>query len=170
MLKSSVFILFIFFTIQSCQLQSKSYMAEKPVDVILQLPSKEKIRTKIVFTDEDQSRGLSGIASSQFAPDQAMLFFYFHDNYRSFWMPDTYFDLDIFFVDKDLVIIDVQRNVPHHPGRNEPPSIARTRSVKCRHVLELRADSVFAKKLKIGDKLNWKSSPYPEQIKPKTHL
>ena len=161
---------FLILSLLSCKSQPKSYIADKSVDIIMQLPTKEKLRTKVVFNEADHTRGLSGTPSSQFEGDQAMLFYYFDDNVRRFWMPDTYFDLDIFFLDQALKIIDVQRNVAHHPGRNEPPPIVRTKLVKCRHVLELRADSSLSKKLKIGDKLNWKSSPYPEQIKPKTHL
>jgi len=136
----------------------------------MQLPTKEKLKTKVVFNEEDHTRGLSGIPSSQYQYDQGMLFYYFKDNFRRFWMPDTYFDLDIFFLDKDFKILDVQRNVTHHPGRSEPPPIVRTRTVKCRHILELRADSTLAKKLKIGDKLSWESSPSPEQIKPGTRF
>jgi uncharacterized membrane protein (UPF0127 family) len=70
-------------------------------------------------------------------------------------MPDTYFDLDIFFLDKDLKILEVQRNVPHYPGRQNPSKIPRTKKVLSAHVLEMKSDSPLAKELKPGQTLKW---------------
>ena len=68
-------------------------------------------------------------------------------------MPDTYFDLDIFFLDKDYVVLHIERKVKHHPGRSEPPAIARTPPIFSRHVLELKAASELSQLIKKGDKL-----------------
>ncbi|MDA9189620.1 DUF192 domain-containing protein [bacterium] len=107
----------------------------------------------MLYSLENQTRGLSGVKDKDFKEDQAMLFFYSQDSIRSFWMPDTYFNLDIIFLDKDFQILYISKNVKAHPGRSEPPAIAVTKKVYCRHVLEVRADSKITKDLKKGDKL-----------------
>jgi hypothetical protein len=116
--------------------------------------SNEKLTIYVVHSGEDHAKGLSGIRDKDFGPKEGMLFWYKTEGVRRFWMPDTYFDLDIFFLDKDFVVIDIERDVPHHPGKSENPPIYRTREISCRHVLELRADSPYAKKIKLGHKLN----------------
>ncbi len=128
------------------------------------LKSGESIPLSIVYNYRDQSKGLSGRKSSQFPLNSGMLFYYHTDDYRRFWMPDTYFDLDIFFLDKDFKIIDLERKVKAHPGMNTPPQIAQTRDIKCRHVLEMRSGDPLAAKLKIGTALTWGGKVSIKQI------
>lgn len=118
-------------------------------------PSGEIIKLRLATTITEQTQGLSGLKPAQFGENESMLFYYTSDSERSFWMPDTYFDLDIFFLDKDLMVIDVDRNVKHHPNRNTPPAIATTRRIFARHVFEMKASSPLSKKLKVGQKLSW---------------
>lgn len=122
------------------------------------------IKLTLAITFKEQEKGLSGIKKSDFKKNQGMLFFYLDDQERSFWMPDTYFDLDIFYLDKNLEILKVHRDIPHHPGRETPPAIPRVPAEHARHVLEMRADSEIAKELKPGDKLIWSSTPALWQI------
>jgi hypothetical protein len=170
MVRKILCLLYLTLALQNCHQKSEPFVPKGPLDVILTTPNGGKLKTKVVFSIEDHTKGLSGIPSFEFASNQAMLFYYEFDSFRSFWMPDTYFDLDIFFLSDSLEIIDIEKNVPHHPGRTEPPAIARTKVVECRHVLEIRSDSPIGKKLSIGDKLNWISTPRLEQIKLETHL
>lgn len=122
---------------------------------LIQLPGQETIEVSLAISDKEQQKGLSGLSSDAFGPKQGMLFYYQEDGERRFWMPDTYFDLDIFFLSQDLVVVDVSRDMAHHPGWKSPPEIAQTPPVVCRHVLELRSDSPLAKKIVIGSKLKW---------------
>lgn len=124
----------------------------------ISLPNGQTINLLLVITDREQTKGLSGIQQDDFDKDQGMFFFYLEPGLRSFWMPDTYFDLDIFFLDKNLKVIDIERNMPAHPGMKSPPPIAKTRTVFSRHVLEMRSDSPLAKEIKVGTKLKWISS------------
>lgn len=126
------------------------------------------IKVELALTDKAQTQGLSGRKEGSLKANQGMLFVYDDESYRSFWMPDTYFDLDIFFISKDFTILHVERNVPHHPGREEPPAIARTKSYKCKYVLEMDAASPLSKKLLVGQKLKW-ISPIPSKKESKTH-
>lgn len=124
----------------------------------LELVNGENIKIAIVYSENDQKRGLSGIRSIDFPRNKGMLFYYLDDDYRRFWMPDTYFNLDIYFIDKNFKVLAIERNIDAHPGMITPPEIKKTRTIFCRHVLELRADDPISKKIKIGDVLKWKNT------------
>lgn len=123
----------------------------------IELSNAKKITTYVAKGKDKQTQGLSGVLEEDFQDNEAMLFYYEEDGPRRFWMPDTYFNLDIFFLDKDLRVIDIERNMPAHPGHSEPPRIAQTRTITCRHVLELKSSSSYGRKIKIGDQLTWTS-------------
>lgn len=143
---------FTLFLLLSCQSESRS----NPFDhVTLLTPHGDKINTRLVYTPKDQEQGLSGVQERDFKDDQGMLFFYLSPDMRYFWMPDTYFDLDIFYLDQDLKVIDIIRKLPHYIGRHNPELIPRARGVWSLHVLEMKASSAIAKKLQIGDQLKW---------------
>ncbi len=158
--------LLLLLVMAACQSESRKPLPELIKSMELVTPRQELIKTRLVFTDPDQVQGLSGIKDSEFENNEGMLFFYLEDGEKAFWMPDTYFDLDLFYLDHELKIIDVVRRLPHHVGRLSPELIPRARGVWCRHVLELKASSPIAEKLQIGEKLTWKgqySLPETEQ-------
>lgn len=127
-------------------------------------PTGKSLPLILAITPEEQERGLSGVQPTEWPGEFAMLFPSLEDSYRTFWMPDTYFDLDIFFLDKDLKIVGIERKVKHHPGRENEKLIPRTRSYLCRHVMEMHSDSSLSLSLNIGDQIIWKESFPLEQI------
>lgn len=124
----------------------------------------EIIQAKLALTDEETTQGLSGIQDQDFQANQGMLFIYPKQRPLRFWMPDTYFDLDIYFLDASLKVIDIERNVEHHPGYDVPPAIATTRTILAQHVLELRSDSPLNQKIRIGDTLKLSAEVTLSQI------
>jgi uncharacterized membrane protein (UPF0127 family) len=128
-----------------------------------QTPEGKSLTAILAITASEHERGLSAVKPQEWPVDHAMFFASLEDNYRTFWMPDTYFDLDIFFLDKDLKIVAIERKVAHHPGRENESTIARTRSYLCRHVLEMSSDSSLSLSLNVGDKLSWMESISLEQ-------
>lgn len=118
-------------------------------------PSKETIHLRLAIKKEDQTKGLSGMKPQNFKDHEGMLFVYDTPGSRRFWMPDTYFNLDIYFLDSNFKILGVEKNVPHHPGMKEPPAIYQTATYEAHHVLEMKASSPLSKKLKVGDQLLW---------------
>ncbi|MCR9203814.1 MAG: DUF192 domain-containing protein [Halobacteriovoraceae bacterium] len=110
------------------------------------------ITAYLARSDQEQTQGLSGIKPDQLADNEAMLFEYEKAGPRSFWMPNTYTNLDIFFLDTNYKVLYVERNVPAHPGMKEP--IPRTKTVFAHHVLELKASSPLSKEIKVGEILN----------------
>lgn len=127
------------------------------------------IKTVLLVSAHEHEVGLSGTKSDEFAATEGALFWYPSEGVRRFWMPDTYFNLDLVFLDAQLKIVDIDRNLQAHPGRQEPPPIQFSRSVFSRHVLEVRADSDTAKALKIGDQLRILPPLNLSQIESKIH-
>lgn len=129
--------------------------------VTLSTSKGKEIQTVLAVTEKNKNQGLSGVQKNSFNKDQAMLFYYKKDGMRKFWMPNTYFNLDIFFLDAKLEVKYIERNVPHHPGFSEPPKIYRTKVYFSRYVLEMRSDSDLAKSIKPGHKLSLKKGFFP---------
>lgn len=125
----------------------------------------DKILVKLAIDMDTQVKGLSGTRDADWPNDQGMLFVYEEEGGHGFWMPDTYFDLDLIFMDKDFKIIDIERQVPHFIGRFPEDRIPRARVVWSRHVLEMKAKSEVSKRLKVGDQLRFRSPQLPPQIK-----
>lgn len=148
---------------KSTDLQSKQELTNLSIEQVrfakIENQSKDILNTKLAITDQEQTQGLSGIKPEEFGDSDAMLFFNLDETYRNFWMPDTYFNLDIFFLDKELKVLAVERNVKFHPGRDNPELIPRTGKYFCRHVLEMKSSSPISAKILVGEKLNWMSHP-----------
>ncbi len=145
--------LLLLLSLSACQSES-----QKPLhDLELKTPAGDIVITRLVYAPKDMEQGLSGIKESDFAANEGMLFFYMNEDEKHFWMPDTYFDLDLFYLDKDLKVLDIIRKLPHYIGRANYNLIPRARGIWCRHVLEMKADSPIAAKINIGDQLQWKS-------------
>ena len=142
------------FTLIACQSESRN---NKGVSRSLELvtPSGEIIETTLAITPAEQEQGLSGVKPDDFSDKQGMLFYYLDDGEKNFWMPDTYFALDLIYLDKDLKILDIIRKLPYYVGRANPNLIPRARPVWSRHTLEMKATSPISQKLKVGDVLKW---------------
>lgn len=156
------FLALIFILISSCSILNKE-------EEFLLTPKGVKIKLRLAVEETEQRQGLSGLSPVQFSKDEGMLFVYHQMAPRRFWMPDTYFDLDIIFLSPDLTILHIEKNVPHHPGRQEPPPIPITATYIASHILEIRSDSPLALEMKIGEKLIWQGSRPLLEIKPKIH-
>ena len=146
--------LFFILTLVSCE---QAPFRDYQKSTIL-TPRNEEIQIFIADSNLKQTQGLSGLSVKQWSDNMGMLFVYPDSGIRRFWMPDTYFALDIFFLNGDFRILHVERNVPEHPGHEEPPAIARTPPIYAQHVLELNAHSSIAKALNAGDQLRWKGN------------
>lgn len=155
----------LLFSLWACQSESGKNAVPKTVELIT--PSGETIKTTLAITPAEQEQGLSGVKSEDFDEDQGMFFFYLVDDMKYFWMPDTYFDLDIIFLDKDLQVLDIIRKLPFYVGRANQDLIPRARGVWARHALEMKATSAISQKLKAGDKLEWKGALSPSELEAK---
>ena len=130
-------------------------------------PLGKSINLRLSVTKEEHTKGLSGLKPTEFSDKEGMLFINENVAPRQFWMPDTYFNLDIIFLGPSLEVIGIEKNVPAHPGMKEPPAIYRTGIYQAQYILETKAGSSFSNALKVGEKLKWINSP--SEIKSKTH-
>ncbi len=122
----------------------------------LLLPDKTPIQiTKVMTSAMSRARGLSGVKAKDFKDNQGALFIFNEKGLRTFWMPNTFFDLDIVYLDQNFKVTDIERNLKHHPTRQEP--VPRARPVIAWHALEIKARTELSKKIKVGMKLTWKS-------------
>lgn len=156
----------VLFLLISCQSESRN-KADPLRYVELVTPQGEIIETTLAITPEQQEQGLSGVKADDFSDNQGMLFYYLTDDEKNFWMPDTYFDLDLIYLDQNLKIIDIIRKLPHYIGSNNESLIPRARGVWCRHTLEMKASSPISKTLKIGDSLKWQGKISPDELNEK---
>ena len=130
-----------------------------PQSGTIELPDGRIINAQLALTRQDKLSGLSGVQNEEFGPQDAILFLFPRVEPRSVWAPDTYFDLDIIFLDNNLAVVDIERNLPAHPGRKTTPPIPKSKTVRTRHIMEMRADSDYAKHISKGMKLKWVSTP-----------
>lgn len=134
-------------------------------EIFLLTPDGQEIQAAAAYKPEDQENGLSGVKPETFSYSMGKFFIYFKDASRVFWMPNTYFALDIIYLDKNLVINEIVWALPAYSG-NVNSEIPRAPAVKSRHVLEMKAGSPISGSLRIGDQLKWNSSvPMEETLK-----
>ena len=157
--------LIIFFLIISCH-ASKNLDHLRQANILL--PTGKLLSVTLLFSEQEQVKGLSGVHDLE--DNKAVAFYYSKDDYRNFWMPDTYINLDIIFLDANWRILYAARNMQAHPGYTEPPTIARTPTIYARHVLEIKSSSPLAAEMKVGTVLKWANPTIFEQIKSNIHL
>lgn len=114
------------------------------------LPNGFKVTAELAITEEQRQQGL--MFRKGMKEDQGMLFVFEEEDYYSFWMKNTYFPLDMLWLDSNRFIVHIEENVPPCPA--EPcPSYEPARPA--RYVLELVSGSVKKHGLKIGDRLDF---------------
>jgi uncharacterized membrane protein (UPF0127 family) len=160
-LLNAIFLLILLLQLVSC----KNPVESEPDKWGYLVSKDDKILVRLAISESDQQKGFSGMRDDDWPDNNGMLFLFNEDGNRHFWMPDTYFDLDLFYLDKDLKIIDLQYQVPHFIGRWPEDRVPRAKPVWARHVLELKSKSQVGKRLKVGDQLRFESPQIPPQIK-----
>lgn len=106
----------------------------------------QSFKTLIADTANKRIKGLSSRQS--LSNDWAMLFIFDRCDYHGFWMKDMNFPVDIFWLDKDKIIIDIETNV-------EPktwPMVFYPNKPAC-YGLEINAGLSEKYSLKVGQKI-----------------
>lgn len=138
----------------SCSRHRFSHLMK--TDLIL---DEKKVTTYIVKDRKDMELGLSHIKEDDFSDKEAMLFYDVDKISRicQFWMPNTHFDLDIFFLDEDFKVVYIHRSLEKFPYGGPLHWIPITKQVKCTHALEMKSSSPLAKRITEGMVLNWEN-------------
>ena len=102
------------------------------------------ITVTIADTAEERERGLGGLKGLQ--QNEGMLFVFPGDGRYAFWMKDMRFAIDILWISREGVVVDIEKNVSPEtfPASFEPRTEAR-------YVLELSAGASAELNVKIGD-------------------
>jgi uncharacterized membrane protein (UPF0127 family) len=103
---------------------------------------------EIADTPEKQSKGL--MFRQKIKDDYGMLFIFSEEDYRSFWMKNTYITLDMIFLNGEQQIVDMFLSVPPCCGDPCPSYISK---LPAKYVLEINGGLAKKLKLKIGDKI-----------------
>jgi hypothetical protein len=107
----------------------------------------------LAIDPKQKSEGLSLLLPDEVASNQGMLFLYPYEEKLSFWMKNTYFDLDIAYIKSSGEISDIAT-------MKKMKENVFSSSEKVRYVLELKAGSFKRVGLKVGDKIS-----IPQKIK-----
>ncbi len=111
---------------------------------------KATLKAEFALTGEEQQRGLMN--RTQIPENFGMLFVFSDDDYRSFWMKNTFIDLSIAYIGankKILEIIDMKAVSSSLDA--DPPSYPST--VKAKYALEVNKGWFQKNKIKVGDKI-----------------
>ncbi len=112
------------------------------------LPGGEEIIVELAVSTSQRARGL--MFRDQLPEGQGMLLVFSSSDFRSIWMKNVRFPLDLLWVDKSGRVVHFERSVP--PCAEEPcPSYMPLR--KASAVLELNAGSIEKWGIDFGDQL-----------------
>lgn len=138
--------------------------ATAPPRPVCTLPDGAVVRLELAITDQERELGL--MFRDSLAEDAGMLFIFDSDARWPFWMKNTFLPLDVLWLDRAGVIVDLRIDV--QPCRRDPcPSYAPR--APARAALELKAGVAAAHSLAIGQTLrfdNVKGYPLPQRSAP----
>ena len=87
------------------------------------------------MADDPAERAVGLMGRESLGHDRGMLFVYADEEVRSFWMKGTLIPLDIIFINRDSVVVDVQTMRPEH---ETAPDLPITRSAApARYAIEV---------------------------------
>lgn len=104
----------------------------------------QTIRVMVADTPETRERGLSG--REGLAQGEGMLFIFSKDGRYAFWMKDMRFAIDILWISREGLIVDIRKDVSPttYPAAFEP-------RMEARYVVELPAGWAEEYRVEIGD-------------------
>ena len=147
MLKKSKIILLGIFLINS----SNTLFAENNRPVFKQIMCSVNVNKKKIqelsldIADNEQKRSYGLMNRKDMKPNSGMLFIWKDSQIRNFWMKNTHFNLDLFFLNKQGEIIEIYKNAKAFDETNIKSQN------KVNFVVELKSGEY---PLMIGDKFN----------------
>lgn len=149
-MKTTITTLIILFIVSSCTNNTASHLKTYPKKTML-MDDGTEITIFVADNRERQIKGISNIKRRDFDIKHAILFPENKMIERQFWMPETHFNVDVIFMNKNFYVLDIHRNLQHYSKRKPRKSVPLSKKVNSQHVLEIRSDSPYARNIKIGD-------------------
>jgi uncharacterized membrane protein (UPF0127 family) len=123
-------------------------MQKQPTLVIHSASGDHQLRVEVVTKPADQAQGL--MYRRSLGKDSGMLFIFRQEEPQSFWMKNTLIPLDMIFISRDLVIVDIMTMQPCITD----PCPDYTSRQPAQYVLEVNAGYCRSRNIIIGDKVS----------------
>ena len=121
---------------------------QEPMLVIHSASGDHQVKVEVVTKPADQARGLMYRRSLD--KDSGMLFIFGKEEPQSFWMKNTLIPLDMIFISRDLVIVDIRTMQPCITD----PCPSYTSRQPAKYVLEVNAGYCRSLNILIGGKIS----------------
>ena len=108
---------------------------------------KIEVKAEIADTPEKRERGLQ--FRKHLDENAGMLFTFNNDATYSFWMKNTLIPLDIIFLSKDFIIVEI---IHAEPCEEEPCETYSTEKYS-RYILEVNGNFTIKNNIKVGDRI-----------------
>lgn len=125
-------------------------VSQKDKFIKVYLPNGKEITAELAVSPEARERGL--MYREKIEPDQGMLFVFEEEDLYSFWMKNTLIPLDIIWLNSNLQIVHIEKNVPPCPRDPCPGYMPRSPAL---YVLELKAGQAEANNLKLYERISF---------------
>ncbi len=110
---------------------------------------KLNVNAKIAANTKDRQKGLSIYDSLPL--DQGMLFVFDKSDSYIFWMKDMKFAIDIIWIDENKKVVEIAKNVPAEPGKNDLQLKQYKPASPAKYVLEVNAGLSDLNNVATGD-------------------
>ena len=114
------------------------------------LPDGFKVSARLALTPEEHGKGLMFV--KDLPQNAGMLFVFDDDGVKDFWMKNTFIDLDMVFLSREMKAGRIFHRVPRSFDGQPEDEVARA-GAPARFVLELAGGTAHAHGLKPGSKL-----------------
>lgn len=112
-----------------------------------------KLKLEVARTFNERYKGLMGRTTLQ--KDHGMLFVFDRPQKLSFWMKNTYIDLSIAYLDKDLVIQEIYQMKRQNMMERTQDLISYPSQCECQYALEVNPSWFKDHKVSKGSKLTY---------------
>lgn len=117
-------------------------------------PDRQSIVTiDIEIADDDATREQGLMYRTTMGENRGMLFVFFEDGFKSFWMKNTVLSLDIMFVNANNEITTIHRNTTPFSEQEYPSS------GPARYVIEVEGGFADRHNIRVGTTIEWKRVP-----------
>jgi len=140
-MKTFVILLAVILLIPAC-------MQKQPTLVIHSAAGDHQVKVEVVTRSDEMARGLMYRRSLE--KDSGMLFIFRQEEPQSFWMKNTLIPLDMIFISRDLVIVDITTMQPCITD----PCPDYTSRQPAQYVLEINAGYCRSHAIAIGDRIS----------------
>ncbi len=146
-MKKNTIIIFISFSLMAFNKKSPRYTLIKQGKVVIE-------KVYLAKTQQEIISGLSNIRDDEFTNTMALLFEFPEEAQLQFWMYNTFFDLDLIILDKDLNIVGIEKKMKANPSINKQDNFYTSQKYRGKYALEIKSKRKKNIDLKLGEKLS----------------